>query len=109
MGNNIRIFFPVGRSQRAKQPLELVYTDICNPDEVRSLGHNKYILKFIDDFTRKTWIYLLKENFKAFNKFKEFKVLIERQSGCNIKILRSDREEEFTSNEFYNYCKSQGI
>ena len=58
---------------------------------------------------KKTWIYLLKENFEAFNKFKEFKVLVERQSGCNIKILRFDRGWEFTSNEFYNYCKSQKI
>ena len=100
--------FSVGRSKRAKQPLELVHTDICDLGEVRSLGHNKYILTFIDDFIRKAWFYLLKEK-QAFNKFKEFKVLVERQSGCNIKILRSDRGGEFTSNEFYNYCKSQGI
>ena len=100
--------FPVGRPKRVKQPLELVYTDIFDHGKVKSLGYNKYILTFIDDFTRKTWIYLLEEEFEAFSKFKEFKVLVERQSGCNIKILRSDRGE-FTSNEFYNYCKSQGI
>ena len=57
----------------------------------------------------KTQIGLLKEKTKAFNKFKEFKVLVERQSGCNIKILRSYRQGEFTSNEFYNYCKIHGI
>ena len=73
--------FPVGKSQKA------IY-----------FGHNKYILTFIDDFARKTQIYFLKENFDAFNKFKEFKVLVERQSGCNIKILRYDRGGEFTSN-----------
>ena len=99
IGKQHRNSFLVVRSKRAKQPLELV-------DKVRSLGHNKYILTSIDDFTRKFWIYLLKEKSKVFNKFKEFKVLVERQSGCNIKILRSDREGEFTSNEFYNYCKS---
>ena len=94
LGKQHRNSFPFGRSKKAKQPLELVHTDICDPGQVRSLGHNKYILIFINDFTRKTWIYLLKENFQAFNKFKEFKVLIERQSGCNIKILRYDRERE---------------
>ena len=101
--NNIGILFPIRRSKRAKKPLELVHTNICDPGEVRSLGHNNYILTFIDDLTRKTWIYLLKEKYEAFNKFKEFKVLVKRQSGCNIKILRFDRGEEFTSNEFYNY------
>ena len=94
LGKQHRNSFPVRRSKKAKQPLELVHTDICDPGQVRSLGHNKYILIFINDFTRKTWIYLLKENFQAFNKFKEFKVLIERQSGCNIKILRYDRGRE---------------
>ena len=62
-----------------------------------------------NDFTRKSWIYLLKEKYKAFNKFKEFKVVVKRKSGFSLKILRFDRGEEFTSNEFYNYCKSQSI
>ena len=53
IGKQNRNSFPVGISKRAKQPLDLVHTDICDPDEVRSLGHNKYILIFIDDFTRK--------------------------------------------------------
>ena len=90
IGKQHRNSFLVGRSKRAKQPVELMH-------RVRSLGHNKYILTFIDDCIRKTWIYLLKQKSKAFNKFKEFKVLVERQS---------DRGREFTSNEFYNYCKS---
>ena len=46
--------FLVGRFRIAKQPLELVHTNICNPSEVRFLGHNKYILISIDDFIRKT-------------------------------------------------------
>ena len=104
-----RNFLPIRRSKKVKQPLELVHTDICDSDEVRSLGHNKYILTFIDDFTKKSWIYLLKEKYKAFNKFKEFKVVVKRQSGFSLKILRFGRGEEFTSNEFYNYCKSQSI
>ena len=55
LGKQHRNSFPVGTSKRAKQPLELVHTDIFDPSEVRFLGHNKYILTFIDDFTRKTW------------------------------------------------------
>ena len=61
LGKQHRNSFSVGRSKRAKQPLELVHTDICDLGEVRSLGHNKYILTFIDDFIRKAWFYLLKE------------------------------------------------
>ena len=63
LGKQHRNSFPFGRSKKAKQPLELVHTDICDPGQVRSLGHNKYI--FINDFTRKTLIYLLKEKFEG--------------------------------------------
>ena len=68
--------FLVGRSRIVKQPLELVYTNICDPIR-KNLSHNKYILTFIDYFTRKNWIYLLEEKFKAFNKFKEFTILVD--------------------------------
>ena len=56
LGKQHRNPFPIGNSKSAKQPLELVDTDICDLGEVRYLGHNKYILTFIDDFTRQFWI-----------------------------------------------------
>ncbi|CAL9121054.1 unnamed protein product, partial [Musa textilis] len=48
-------------------------------------------LTFTDDHSGKTWVYILKEKKEVFNKFKEFKELVERQSGCRIKCLRTDR------------------
>ena len=52
LGRQHRNSFPVGRSKRAKQPLELVHIDICDIGKVKS----KYILTFINDFTRKSLI-----------------------------------------------------
>ena len=46
-------------STRKLEKLELVYYDICGPMEVDSLGGNKYFVNFIDDASRKTWVYLL--------------------------------------------------
>jgi transposase InsO family protein len=45
----------------------------------------------------------------VFNKFKEFKALIENPSVRNIKILRSDNGGEYTSKEFMNFYKYVGI
>ncbi|BBN68933.1 transposable element gene, partial [Prunus dulcis] len=39
----------------------------------------------------------------------QFKAFGENQSGHNLKVLRTDRGGEFTSNEFSEYCKSNGI
>jgi hypothetical protein len=49
-------------------------------------GHEHY-LTFIDDYSRKTWIYFLKTKSKAFKRFQEFKALMENQSGKKIKVL----------------------
>ena len=46
---------------------------------------------------------------EVFNKFKEFKALIENLSKKKIKILRSDNGGEYTSKEFVNFCKDVGI
>jgi transposase InsO family protein len=45
----------------------------------------------------------------SFRCVKKFKVLIEKESDKSIKILRADGGGEYTSNEFENFCISQGI
>ncbi|KAG9450658.1 hypothetical protein H6P81_010623 [Aristolochia fimbriata] len=108
-GKQHRLPFEAGHSQRARRPLELVHTDIAGPFEVTSLGGNRYYLTFIDDFSRYTWVYFLKEKSEALNKLKEFKALAENQSRKYIKVLRSDRGGEYTSKAFEEFCKENGI
>ena len=74
-----------------------------------SLSEYFYYASFIDDYSHKTWIYFLKKKDEVFERFKEFKALVENLSEKKIKILRSDNEGEFTSNEFNDYCKEAGI
>ena len=54
-------------------------------------------------------VYFLKKKSEAFATFKKFKALVEKQKGCNIKTIRSDRGGEYTSREFEEYCKNEGI
>jgi len=62
-----------------------------------SLGGNRYFITFIDDFSRKLWVYFLKEKSTAFTEFKNFKALVENQSGHKLVTLPSDRGGEYTS------------
>ena len=92
-------------SYRAWAPLEIVHTYLCGPIQTPSLGGSIYFLTFIDDYSRKTWVYFLKHKSETFDKFKELKTFVEKHSGLSIKILRSDRGREYKSNEFFEYCR----
>jgi transposase InsO family protein len=94
---------------RAKAPLELVHADICGPTRTPSLNNKRYFLLFINDFSRMIWIYFLNNKSDAFSVFLQFKALIEKQSGCQIKTLRTDRGGEFIYMPFLDYCKENDI
>ena len=74
-----------------------------------SLSGYVYYVSFIDDFSRNTWIYIMKNKNEVFSKFKELKALIEHHIEKNIKTFQSENGGEFTSNEFKALCKDSGI
>jgi transposase InsO family protein len=94
---------------RAKGVLDIVHSDVCGPMSVASLSGYVYYVSFIDDYSCKTWIYLLKAKNEVFGKFKEFKALVENLTERKIKTLRSYNGGEFTSEEFKEYCKEVEI
>ena len=67
------------------------------------------MITFIDDFSRKVWAFFLKHKNEAFITFKQWKILVEKQTGKQIKRLRTDNGLEFCSGEFNSFCKDQGI
>lgn len=64
---------------------------------------------FIDDYSRKTWVYFLQEKSEAFVAFKNFTALVEKASGRTIKTLRIDHGGEFNSQEFVSFCEMHRI
>ncbi|CAJ2654342.1 unnamed protein product [Trifolium pratense] len=108
-GKQHRENIPKQANWRASEVLELIHSDICGPITPKSNGGNRYFLTFTDDFSRKTWTYIIQEKSCAFSMFKKFKSLVENESSCLIKCLRTDRGGEFTSLEFNDFCSSQGI
>ena len=44
----------------SEEVLELIHSDLCGPMSSTSLTGFDYYITFIDDFSRKTWIYFLR-------------------------------------------------
>lgn len=95
--------------KRARQLLEVVYADVCRPFDVPLLGGNKYFLLFVDQLSRKLWVYLLGEKREAYTYFVKFCSMAERQSSQQIRVLRTDSGGEFNSGEMSKFCANKGI
>jgi hypothetical protein len=65
---------------RAQNLLELFHSDVCCIN-LPSLEGVRYILTFIDDFSRFMWVFFLKNKNIVFEKFKDFLVFAEKQCG----------------------------
>jgi len=70
-------------------PLQLVFSDVWGPAP-DSVGRNKYYVSFIDDYSKFTWIYLLKYKSEVFQKFHDFQQLVERQFNRKIIAVQTD-------------------
>ncbi|KAA0054556.1 hypothetical protein E5676_scaffold519G00200 [Cucumis melo var. makuwa] len=71
-----------GKGYKAKEPLELIHSDLCDP-----MNHKS----------------------EALEKFKEYKAEVENILSKKIKILRSDRGGEYMDLRFQNYMIEHGI
>ena len=96
-------------SNRAKSLLGLIHSDICGTMSTKALSDVEYFVTFIDDHSRKTWIYFLKTKDKVFDQFQEFKSLVENLIGKRIKTLRSDNGGEYIDKDFIEFCAREGI
>ncbi|KAG8478421.1 hypothetical protein CXB51_028187 [Gossypium anomalum] len=107
-GKQKRVRFTRG-IHNTKETLEYIHSDLWGPSRVPSRGGANYMLTFIDDFSRKVWAFFLKQKSDVFSAFKSWKIMIEKQTGKQIKYLRTDNGLEFCSDKFNRLCKSEGI
>jgi transposase InsO family protein len=89
--------------------LDLIHLDVCVPMSSPSLSGYDYYVTFIDDHSRKTWIYFMKTKDEVFIRFQEFKALVENYTGMKLMTLRFDNGGEYTSKAFKDFCAGGGI
>ena len=101
--------FPTDGGKRSKEVLGLVHSDVCGKISTKSLSGCEYFVTFIDDKSRYTWVYVLKSKDQVFGCFKDWKAMVENDTGKKLKAIRSDNGGEYTSKEFQGYLKMAGI
>ena len=109
LGNQKRVsFLKTGRTPKAGK-LELIHTDLWGPSPIASLGGSRYYITFIDDSSRKVWVYFLKNKSDVFESFKKWKAMVETETDLKVKCLRSKNGGEYIDGGFNEYCATHGI
>lgn len=108
LGKHHRISFPVSH-KRASAPFVLVHSDVWGPTRVPSTFGFRYFVTFIDDFSRVTWLFLMKDRSELFTIFKIFCAEVKTQFQTVVCILRSDNAKEYFSQAFQSFMSDQGM
>jgi len=80
---------PFSKVVRESSPLELIYSDIYGPMNVKARHGSIYFITLIDDYSRYGHVYLLPHHYEALDVFKRFVVEVETKLERRVKILRT--------------------
>ncbi|TYK16841.1 gag/pol protein [Cucumis melo var. makuwa] len=113
-----------GKGHRAKEPLELVHSDLCGLMNVKARGGFEYFITFTDDYSRYGYVYLMQHKSKALEKFKEYKAEVEnaltpgtpQQNGVSerrnrtlLDMVRSMMSYAHLPNSFWGYAVQTAV
>ena len=76
-------------------PFDLVHCDLWSPFYIPTVEGYKYFLTIVDDFSRCTWIYLLKSKSETQVLLPQFYIFVETQFNKRIKCIRTNNGTNF--------------
>lgn len=79
----------------------MIHVDIWGPYSTPSLNGSKYFLTIVDDFSRRTWTFLMSHKSEVSHLIKSFYNLVVTQFNKTIKIIRSNNGPKFSLHSFY--------
>jgi transposase InsO family protein len=86
----------------------LIYSDVWGPSPVPTVGESRYFVIFVDDFSRYTWIYLMKNCSEVLTIYRDFAKMIQTQYSKAIKVFLFDNAQEYRQTGFFTIFKHYG-
>jgi len=109
LGKHVRSSFPNSTWSQARSPFDVVHYDVWGLSRVTLVVGHRYFVTFIDEFSRCTWIFLLKVRSELLSVFQNFFKEIQNQFGCSIRILCNDNSKEYFSTSFNSFMSENGV
>ena len=92
---------------REAKLLELIHSNLGDLKQTMTRGGKKFYVTFIDDYSRFTRVYLLRNKDEGFDMFLSYKAKVENQLDRKFKRIRSDRGGKYIP--LNDYCEKKGI
>nr|KYP48432.1 Retrovirus-related Pol polyprotein from transposon TNT 1-94 [Cajanus cajan] len=92
----------INRNNFSANSFDLIHADIWGPFRESTYDGYRYFLTLVDDMSRFTWIYLLKNKSECINIIPQFYAYVENQFQSNIKTFRSDNAKELAFKEYFS-------
>ncbi|KAL2320148.1 hypothetical protein Fmac_029117 [Flemingia macrophylla] len=96
-------------NHKSSKPFDLVHSDVWGPSSISNISGAKWFVSFIDDCTRVTWIFLMKDKSEVFHLFVNFYRMVQTQFGSLIKRLRSDNGREYVNHNLSKFLQDNGV
>ncbi|CAL8085207.1 unnamed protein product [Prunus armeniaca] len=107
LAKNHRTVFPLS-DRKAAKPFDLVHSDVWDPSRITSNGF-RWFVTFIDDCTRLTWVFLLKNKHDVVSILPEFYTIVSTQFHARVKVFRTDNGGQYVNNTLTSFFRARGI
>ncbi|RVW26161.1 Retrovirus-related Pol polyprotein from transposon TNT 1-94 [Vitis vinifera] len=87
----------------------LVHSDVWGPSRIKNISGTRWFVTFVDDHTRVTWVFLMKEKSEVGHIFQTFNRMVQNQFNSKIQVLKSDNAKEYFTSSLSTYLQNHGI
>ncbi|RVX06283.1 Retrovirus-related Pol polyprotein from transposon TNT 1-94 [Vitis vinifera] len=87
----------------------LVHSDVWGPSRIKNISSTQWFVTFVDDHTRVTWVFLMKEKSEVGHIFQTFNLMVQNQFNSKIQVLKSDNAKEYFTSSLSTYLQNHGI
>ncbi|XP_049935028.1 retrovirus-related Pol polyprotein from transposon RE2 isoform X2 [Nymphaea colorata] len=108
LAKHVRASYPISFNKTTR-PFALVHYDVWGPSGVPTCRGFHYFMTLIDDYSRCTFVYLLKERSEVLVIVKNFVAFVETQFQTSVQAFRTDNAREYVSQSLDDFLKSKGI
>ncbi|RVW83276.1 Retrovirus-related Pol polyprotein from transposon TNT 1-94 [Vitis vinifera] len=86
-----------------------IHSDVWGPSRIKNISGTRWFVTFVDDHTRVTWVFLMKEKSEVRHIFQTFNLMVQNQFNSKIQVLKSDNAKEYFTSSLSTYLQNHGI